>query len=66
MSFFLSLVLWCILLVICWPLALLVLFLFPLVWLILLPFRIVGLTLELVFKLVGAILLFPFRVLSKV
>lgn len=65
MSFFLSLVLWCILLVICWPLALIVLFLFPLVWLILLPFRIVGLTLELVFKLVGAILLFPFRVLSK-
>ena len=65
MSFFLSLVLWCILLVICWPIALLVLFLFPLVWLILLPFRIVGLTLELVFKLVGAILLFPFRILSK-
>lgn len=65
MSFFLSLVLWCILLVICWPIALLVLFLFPLVWLILLPFRIVGLTLDLVFKLVGAILLFPFRIFSR-
>lgn len=65
MSFFLSLVLWCILLVICWPVALIVLFLFPLIWLILLPFRILGLTIDLVFKLVGAILLFPFKVLSK-
>lgn len=65
MSFFLSLVLWCVLLVICWPIALIVLFLFPVVWLILLPFRIVGLTIDLVFKLAGAILLFPFRVLSK-
>jgi hypothetical protein len=34
--------LWCILLVICWPLALVALFLFPLIWLVLLPFRIVG------------------------
>ncbi len=65
MKFFISLVLWCILLVICWPLALVALFLFPLIWLILLPFRIVGLTIDLVFKLVSAILLFPFRVLSK-
>lgn len=65
MNVFLSLLLWCILLVICWPVALVMLFLFPLVWLILLPFRIVGLTLDLVFKLVGAILMFPFRVFSK-
>lgn len=65
MNVFLSLVLWCILLVICWPVALLMLFLFPLVWLILLPFRIVGFTLDLVFKLAGAILMFPFRVFSK-
>lgn len=65
MNVFLSLVLWCILLVICWPVALLMILLFPLVWLILLPFRIVGLTLDLVFKLVGAILMFPFRVFSK-
>jgi hypothetical protein len=64
MSFLLSLVLWCILLVICWPIALLVLFLFPIIWLILLPFRIVGLTIELIFKIVGGILLFPFRVLG--
>lgn len=65
MNVFLSLILWSILLVICWPVALVMLFLFPLVWLILLPFRIVGLTLDLVFKLVGAILMFPFRVFSK-
>ena len=65
MNLFLSLLLWCILLVICWPIALLMLFLFPLVWLLLLPFRIVGLTIDLVFKLVSGILLFPFRVFSR-
>ena len=65
MKVFLSIILWCMLLVICWPLALLVLFLYPLIWLLLLPFRIVGLTIDLVFKLVGAILLFPFRMLSR-
>lgn len=65
MKIFLSLILWCILLVICWPLALVVLILYPLVWILLLPFRIVGLTLDLVFKLVSAILLFPFRILSR-
>jgi len=57
-----ALILWCMLFVLCWPIALVVLFLFPLIWLVLLPFRILGLTLELGFKLVGAILLFPFRV----
>jgi len=60
MRIFLSLVLWFILLVLCWPLALVMLFLFPLVWLILLPFRIVGFTLEVVFSLIKGILLFPF------
>jgi len=65
MKVFVSLVLWFILLVICWPLALIMLFLFPIVWLLLLPFKIVGLTIDLVFKLVSSILLFPFRVLSK-
>jgi hypothetical protein len=64
MRTFLAVILWCLLFVVCWPLALIVLFLFPLIWLILLPFRIVGLTLELVFKCVGAILLFPFRILK--
>ena len=65
MSLFLSLLAWCVLLVLCWPLALLVFFLYPIVWLVLLPFRIVGLTIELLFKIVTAILLFPFRVLSR-
>lgn len=65
MKIFLSLVLWCLLLAICWPLALLILVLYPFVWLILLPFRIVGLSIDLLFKLVSAILLFPFRLLSR-
>lgn len=65
MKVFISLVLWLILLVICWPLALVMLILFPFVWLLLLPFKFVGLTLELVFKLISAILLFPFRLLSR-
>lgn len=64
MKTFIALILWCILLVLCWPLALLMLILFPLIWLILLPFRIVGLTLDVLFNLVKAILLFPFRVLK--
>ena len=64
MNLFISLILWCILLVICWPLALIMLVLFPLVWLILLPFAIVGFTLEVVFKLITAVLLFPFRILG--
>ena len=61
---FTGFVLWCILLVLCWPLAIIMLFLLPLVWLILLPFRILGFSLELIFKLISAILLFPFRVLK--
>lgn len=52
------------LLALCWPLALVMLVLFPLVWLVLLPFRIVGLTLEVVIKFIGAVLMFPFRVLG--
>lgn len=63
---FIGLVLWCILLVICWPLAIVMLILLPLLWLILLPFRIVGFTLELVFKFISALLLFPFRMLKAV
>jgi len=56
--------LWCILLVLCWPLALLALVLYPLVWLILLPFRIVGITVTGVLELLKAIIFFPARVLS--
>lgn len=54
---------WCILFVLCWPLALLALVLYPLVWLLLLPFRIVGIAVGGVFDLLGAILSLPARVL---
>lgn len=65
MKLLLSVILWCALLALCWPIALLVLFLFPIAWLILLPFKVVGLTIDLVFKLTGAILMFPFRMFSR-
>ncbi|MBK8286298.1 MAG: hypothetical protein IPK97_16270 [Ahniella sp.] len=53
-----------ILLVLCWPLALLALVLYPLVWLFLLPFKLVGIAVEGVFELLRAIILLPARVLS--
>jgi hypothetical protein len=56
-------VLWCILLVVCWPVALLALVLYPIIWLLLLPFRIVGIAVEGVFVLLRAILFLPARVL---
>ena len=55
---------WCILLVLCWPLALLALVLFPLVWLLSLPFKLVGITFEAAFALLRAILLLPARLLG--
>jgi hypothetical protein len=55
--------LWCILLVICWPLALILLILYPIVWLILLPFRLLGFAVMGVFELVKAIFMLPARVL---
>ncbi|PYU01855.1 MAG: hypothetical protein DMG34_17595 [Acidobacteria bacterium] len=55
--------LWCILFVICWPLALLALVAYPFVWLLSLPFRIIGITLHGVFALLSAILLLPARLL---
>jgi hypothetical protein len=58
--------LWCILLVLCWPLALLALVLYPIVWLLLLPFRLVGIAVGGVLELVGAIILLPVRVLRAV
>ena len=55
--------LWCILLVLCWPLALLALILYPIVSLLLLPFRIIGITLDGVLELIKAIILLPARIL---
>jgi hypothetical protein len=56
--------LWCLLLVVCWPIALLALVLYPVVWLLLLPFRLVGIAVDSVFALLRAILMLPARVLS--
>ena len=58
-------ILWLLLLVLCWPLALLALLLYPLVWLLLLPFRLVGLTVEGVFALLRALILLPARALGR-
>ena len=55
--------LWCILFVVCWPVALLALVLYPLVWILLLPFRLVGIAVGGVFDLLRAILFLPARVL---
>lgn len=56
--------LWVLLLVICWPIAILALLLWPIVWLISLPFRLLGIAVEGVFQLLRAIILLPARVLG--
>jgi hypothetical protein len=56
--------LWLILALFCWPLALLALFLFPIVWLLSIPFRIVGITVDALFATLKAILLLPARILG--
>ena len=60
----LVLVVWCLLLVLCWPLALAALLLWPVVWLVSLPFRLVGITLAALFGLLRAILFQPARLLG--
>lgn len=55
--------LWCILFVICWPLALFALVVYPIVWLLLLPFRLLGIAVHGVFDLLKAILFLPARIL---
>ena len=55
---------WLLLLVVCWPLALLALILYPFVWLLSLPFRLVGITLEAVFAFLKALLFLPARILG--
>ena len=61
----LTFVLWCILFVLCWPLALLALVLYPIVWLILLPFRLVGIAVGGALDLVTAIITLPARMLRS-
>ena len=60
----LKLLLWLLLLVVCWPLALLALILWPVVWLISLPFRIVGIAFEGVFALLRTLIMLPARLLG--
>jgi hypothetical protein len=55
--------LWCILFILCWPLALVAIFLYPIVWLLTLPFRLVGIAVGGVFALLSAILFLPARLL---
>ncbi|MGB6482755.1 MAG: hypothetical protein WBE86_04635 [Candidatus Acidiferrales bacterium] len=58
----LAFLLWCILLVMCWPLALLALVIYPIVWLILLPFRLVGIAVTGTLELIRAIIFLPARI----
>ena len=62
----LKLLLFCILMITCWPLALAALVLYPLVWLILLPFRLVGIAVDGVFNLIRALFYVPIRLLRSV
>ena len=59
-----TLVGWCLLFVLCWPLALLALVLWPVLWLLSLPFRLVGLSFEALFALLRAVLFLPARLLG--
>ncbi|MFZ1129742.1 MAG: hypothetical protein WBV31_02565 [Terriglobales bacterium] len=56
--------LWCLLFIVCWPLALMALILYPIVWLLLLPFRIVGISVNGALALVWAVVMLPARLLS--
>jgi hypothetical protein len=62
----LKLLLFCLLFILCWPLALLALVLYPIVWLLLLPFRLVGIAVEGVLELVAAVLFLPARMLRSI
>jgi hypothetical protein len=58
-------VVWLLLFVFCWPLALLALVLYPFIWLLLLPFRLLGIAVEGVFELLRAILFLPARIFER-
>lgn len=64
MSFLIGFLLWCLLFVLCWPLALLALVAYPLVWLLLLPFRLLGIAVGAVFSFLRALLYLPARLLG--
>ena len=58
--------LWCILFVLCWPLALLALILYPLVWLVLLPFRLIGIAVSGILELIASIIRLPARAIGRI
>jgi len=60
-----SILLWLILLVLCWPLAVIYVVLYPIIWLLLLPFRLLGFVVNLSFAMVGSILLLPFVLVRR-
>jgi len=60
----LKFLLWCILLVLCWPLALLALVLYPLVWILLIPFRLLGIAVDGVLELLRGVVMLPARLLG--
>jgi hypothetical protein len=62
----LKLFLFCILLVVCWPIAIAAVVLYPLIWLILLPFRLVGIVVGGTFELIGAIFMLPAKALRAI
>jgi hypothetical protein len=62
----LKLLLFCLLLVVCWPVALAALFLYPIVWLFLLPFRLVGLVVGGTFELIAALFSLPARAIRAI
>jgi hypothetical protein len=57
---------WCMLLIVCWPLALLALILYPFIWLLLLPFRLLGIAVEGALELVAAIIRLPVRMIRAI
>jgi len=61
----LSFLVWVLLLMVCWPIALLALLIYPVVWLLLLPFRLLGIGVDAVFNLLKAVVMLPARVLGQ-
>lgn len=61
----LNFLLWCILLVLCWPLALIAIILYPFIWLILLPFRLLGFAVDLSFSFIRNLVMLPFTLLGR-
>ena len=61
----LSFLLWLVVLVLCWPLALLALILYPIIWLLMLPLRLLGIGVEAVFELLRSIVMLPARLLGS-